>query len=70
MTGIREMLLQTNEVQESIRVMNMNGKMKAEQDHKVIAWLIKRYCPGYHLSKNPTRKEKPAASAVYPTHDE
>jgi len=35
-----------------------------------IEYLIRKYLPGYHLAKNPTRKEKPAASAVYPTHEE
>lgn len=69
MTGIREMLLQTNEVQESIKVMNMTGKIEAAQEHRVIAWLIKKYLPGYHLAKNPTRKQK-VVSERYPTHEE
>lgn len=34
-----------------------------------IEYLIKKYLPGYHLAKNPTRKQK-VASERYPTHEE
>jgi len=69
-TDIRQMLLSTDMVQESIEAMQMKAKI---EKHGFIRWLIRVFCPGFHLAQNPTRKEKSktdATSAVYPTHEE
>lgn len=46
-------------------------KKNTEHDWKIIAWLVKNFCPGYHLAKDRVRKTKEVtASEKYPIHNE
>lgn len=46
--------------------------MKAkDEEHAFIRWIIRVFCPGYHLAKDPVRKVKEVtASEKYPVHEE
>lgn len=49
----------------------MKYATETKQEHRIVAWIVKRFCPGFHLSKNPVRKERrDAGEAKYPVHDE
>ncbi|MDP2630066.1 MAG: hypothetical protein Q8P56_01535 [Candidatus Uhrbacteria bacterium] len=39
--------------------------VEKKEEHGFIRWLIKIFCPGFHLAKNPAKRKKEEKEDIY-----